>query len=97
MTHTFPTRRASDLVAFAVARLARHIDVGLEMHLDLDQPVAGAGLAPPALDVEAEPPGLVPARLAFGQPREPVADDREGACVSGGIADRKSTRLNSSH
>src|SRR3546814_11318821 len=33
-------------------------------------------------------PGLVPARLAFGQPREPVADDREGACVSGGIAAR---------
>src|SRR3546814_13035491 len=76
------------VVAFAVARLARHIDVGQEVHLDLDQPVAGAGLAPPALDVEAEPPGLVPARLAFGQPREPVADDRDGACVSGGSAAR---------
>jgi hypothetical protein len=51
------------VVAFAVAFLARHIDVGQEVHLDLDQAVAAAGFAPAALYVEAEPPGLVAARL----------------------------------
>ena len=42
------------VVAVAVADLAGHVDVGEEVHLDLDDAVAGAGLAAPALDVEAE-------------------------------------------
>ena len=64
------------------------VDVGEEVHLDLDQPVAGARLAPPALDVEAEPPGLVAAREAFGQAGEPVADVGEGAGVGRRVAAR---------
>jgi hypothetical protein len=46
------------VVALAAAFLARHVDVGQEVHLDLDQAIALAGFAAPALDVEAEPPGL---------------------------------------
>jgi hypothetical protein len=40
----------------ALAGLAGDIDVGQEVHLDLDDAIALAGLAAPALDVEAEPP-----------------------------------------
>src|SRR5439155_16143696 len=49
------------VVALAAALLARHVDVGQEMHLDLDLAVATADLAAPALDVEREPPRLVAA------------------------------------
>ena len=41
------------VVARALAHLARHVDVGQEVHLDLDRAVARAGLAAAALDVEA--------------------------------------------
>ena len=58
------------------------------MHLDLDEAVALARLAAAALDVEAEPAGLVAAGLAFGEAREPVADLGEGAGVGGGIGTR---------
>ena len=46
------------VVALALADVAGHVDVGQEVHLDLDHAVALAGLAAPALDVEAEAPGL---------------------------------------
>ena len=62
------------IVALAVADVAGDVDVGEEVHLDLDQAVARAGLAAAALDVEAEAAGLVAARLALGQAGEPVAD-----------------------
>ena len=82
------------IVALAVADVAGDVDVGQEVHLDLDQAVAGAGLAAAALDVEAEAAGLVAARLAFGQAGEPVADLGEGAGIGGrvgarGAADRR--------
>ena len=77
------------VVAFAVARLARHVDVGEEVHLDLDQAVALARLAPAALDVEAEAARLVAARLAFGQAGEPVADVGEGAGIGRGVRARR--------
>ncbi len=56
------------IVALAVADVAGDVDVGQEVHLDLDQAVALARLAAAALDVEAEPAGLVAARLASGRP-----------------------------
>ena len=43
------------VVARALAHLARHVDVGEEVHLDLDGAVARARLAAPALHVEREP------------------------------------------
>ena len=82
------------VVALAVADVAGDVDVGQEVHLDLDQAVALAGLAAAALDVEAEAAGLVAARLALGQAGEPVADLGEGAGVgrrvgARGAADRR--------
>src|SRR5206468_2688093 len=76
------------VVAGAVADVAGDVDVGQEVHLDLDQAVALARLAAAALDVEGEAAGLVAARLAFGQAGEPVADLGEGAGVGGGVGAR---------
>src|SRR5690606_5697872 len=82
------------VVALAVAFLAGDVDIGQEVHLDLDQSVALARLAAAALDVEAEAAGLVAARLRLGQAGEPVADLGEGAGVgrrvgARGAADRR--------
>ena len=43
------------VVPLALAHLAGHVDVRQEVHLDLQKPVPGAGLAPAPPDVEAEP------------------------------------------
>ena len=59
------------------------------MHLDLDHAVALAGLAAPALHIEAEPPGLVAARLGFRQAGEPVADRAEGAGIGRRVRARR--------
>jgi len=69
------------VVALAVTLLARHIDVGQEVHLDLDLAVALADLATAALDVEGEAPRLVAAGARLGRPREQVADLVEQADV----------------
>ena len=60
-------------VARAVTHLAGHVHVGQEVHLDLDDAVALTRLAPPALHVEAEAPGLVTAHLGLGKAREQIA------------------------
>ena len=65
------------VVAPPLADLARHVDVGEEVHLDLDEPVALARLAAPALHVEGEAPGAVAAHLRLGQLGEELADRRE--------------------
>ena len=62
------------VVALAVALLARHVDVGQEVHLDLDLAVAAADLAAAALDVEREAAGLVAARPRLLRLGEQVAD-----------------------
>jgi len=59
------------------------------VHLDLDDAVALAGFAAPALDVEREPPGLVAARLGLGKPREPVADRGEAAGIGRRVGARR--------
>ncbi len=77
------------IVALALADIAGDIDVGQEVHLDLQHAVALARLAAPALDVEAEPAGLVAARPAFRQFGEPVADRREQVGIGGGVGPRR--------
>jgi len=67
---------------------AGDVDVGQEVHLDLDDAVALAGLAAAALDVEREAPGLIAARLGFGEAGEPFADRRERAGIGRGIRAR---------
>ena len=62
------------VVARALARLARHVHVGQEVHLDLDLPVALARLAAAAADVEREASRLVAAHLRLGRERVELAD-----------------------
>ncbi len=76
------------VVALALAGGAGDVDVGQEVHLDLDDAVALAGLAAAALDVEGEAAGLVAARLGLGQAGEPFADWRERAGVGRGVGAR---------
>src|SRR4051812_11349178 len=64
-------------VALALAHLARDVDVRQELHLDLDDPVALAVLAAAALDVAADPPGLIAADACLGRPGEQLADRPE--------------------
>src|SRR5690606_2706721 len=61
------------------------VDVGQEVHLDLDRAVALARLAAAALDVEGEPSGLVAALARLRGPGEQVADVREDAGVGGRV------------
>ena len=73
------------VVARALAHLARHVDVGEEVHLDLDRAVARARLAAAALHVEREAPGLVAADLRLLRGREQRADLVEHAGVGGRV------------
>src|SRR4029078_9290829 len=50
------------VVALALADIAGHVDIGQEVHLDLDEAVTLAGLAASTLDVEAEAPRVVTTR-----------------------------------
>ena len=77
------------VVALAVALLAGHVDVGQEVHLDLDLAVALAGLAAAALDVEAEAAGLVAARSRLLGLGEELADVVEDAGVGGRVGARR--------
>ena len=77
------------VVARALADLAGHVDVGQEVHLDLEDAVAFAGLAAAALDVEAEAAGLVAAHARFARLAEEVAYRIEYARVRRGIRARR--------
>ena len=77
------------VVAAPVAHVARHVDVGQEVHLDLHQAVALAGLAAAALHVEGEAAGAVAAHLRLRQLGEQVADRREEPGVGGGVGARR--------
>ena len=76
------------VVALALADIALDVNVRQEMHLDLDDAVALAGFAAPALDVEAEAAGGIAARLGLGQFGKPVANGGEGAGIGGRIGAR---------
>ena len=72
-----------------MADLARHVDVRQEVHLDLLDAVALAGLAAAALDVEREAAGRVAVHARFRQLREEVADEVEELGVGGGVRARR--------
>ena len=55
------------VVALPLTGLARHVDVGQEVHLDLDLAVTLARLAAAAFDVEREPAWFVAAHLRVGR------------------------------
>src|SRR5215468_2681802 len=58
----------------AFALLANQLDVGQELHLDGDSPVALAHVAPPARNVEREMAGVVASRLGLARRGEGFAD-----------------------
>ncbi len=62
------------VVARPLALLTFDVDVREEVHLDLDEPVALAGLAPPALEVEREPARLVAPDLRLLRLGKDLAD-----------------------
>ena len=76
------------VVAAAVADVAGHVHVGQEVHLDLDQAVALAGLAAPAAHVEGEAPRAVAARARLGHAGEELAD----RCQQAGVGRRVGAR-----
>ena len=76
------------VIALALAGLAGDVDIRQEVHLDLDDAVALAGFAAPALDVEAEPARRITARFRFRQAGIPVPDRAEGAGIGGGVGAR---------
>ena len=77
------------VVALAVALLAGHVDVGQEVHLDLDLAVAAADLAAAALDVEREAARLVAARARLRRARVELADVVEHAGVGRRVRARR--------
>ena len=58
------------VVPLSAAHLTGHINVREEMHLDLQDAVAGTGLAPAALYIEAEAALLVASRLRIRRGRK---------------------------
>ena len=82
------------VVAGTVADLAGHVDVGQEVHLDLEGAVSLAGLAAPTFDVEGEAPWPVSADLRLGHGREDFTNvvpypGVGGGVGSGGAPDRR--------
>ena len=73
------------VVALALAHLAGDVDVWQEVHLDLQQAVAGAGLAPSAPDVEGEPARAVSPALGVLGGGEQLPDVVEQPGVGGGV------------
>src|SRR5690606_32703751 len=76
------------VVPGSVAHLAWDVHVGQEVHLDLDGAVTAARLAPTALDVERESPGLIPADLRLLGFGEEIANVVEDTGIRGGVAAR---------
>ncbi len=78
------------VVSFAPAHLARHVNVGKEMHCYLYYSVALTVFASSARDVERKPSALVSPFLRVGSSREKVAYHCEHARIGRGIAPRRS-------
>ena len=79
------------VVSPAPTRLAFHEDVGEEVHLDAAHALALAFLAAAALDVEAEPTGLVAADLRLVGHAEQLPDLVEDPGVGRGVRTRGPT------
>ena len=74
-----------------MADLTWHIDIRQEVHFDLQDTVAAAGLASAALHIKAESSLLVAARLGILRCRKQVADLIEQTCVRCRIGTRCSS------
>ena len=77
------------VIPLALAYVAGHIDVRKKVHFNLQNAVARAGLAPAALDVEAEPVLPVAARFGVGRGGKDLANQVEHAGIGGGVGARR--------
>src|SRR5262249_11544735 len=77
------------VVAPALADLAGYVDVGKEVHLDLHEPVALTGLAPPAFHIERESSGTVASHFGIGELGKELPDRREETGVRGRVRSRR--------
>ncbi len=77
------------VVAFAVADFARYVDVGQEVHFDLDDAVAFTVFAAPALDIKTKTAGAVTTQFGFGYAGKQLTDRREQPGIGGGIGTRR--------
>ena len=74
-----------------LADVTRHINVGQEMHLYADHPIALAGFAATALDVERIAARAIAACTAFRYAGEQVTNRSEQAGVCGRVRARRAT------
>src|SRR5256885_2833682 len=79
------------VVALALADFTRDINIGQEVHLDLDDAVALAVLATAALHVEAEAARLVATDARFRHLGEELTNVGKDACVRRRIGARRAT------
>ena len=77
------------LVAFAGADVAGDVNVGQKMHFHADNAIAFAGLAAPALDVEAEATGIVASGPGFTGGGKQFPNRGEQSGVGGRVAARR--------
>src|SRR5689334_9483372 len=73
------------VVSLALADIARNVDVGKEMHLDLDKSISFARFASAALHIEREATRAVAADFRFGHFREELANWSEQPRVRRGV------------
>jgi len=76
------------VVPLTLADLTGHVDIRQEMHLDLDQPIALAGLTATALDIETVATGLITPNAGLGQIGIKIPDETEQTCIGCRIRSR---------
>src|SRR5439155_9067445 len=77
------------VVTLAVTNITRHVDVGKKMHLDLDEPVALAGLAAPTFHVEGKTTRSITSFARVLGLRKNLTNRREESRVGRGIRSRR--------
>ena len=70
------------VITFAMTILARHLDVGQEIHLDSLISITAAGFATTTLDIERESARFVTTNLSLRQVYKQLTDIGEYTCIS---------------
>ena len=70
------------VVAFPGALVAWNVNVGQEMHFDLDYTISLARFAAASFDIKAEPTRLISTGSSFLRLREELSDGREETGIS---------------
>src|SRR5256885_378380 len=77
------------VVALAMADFAGHIDIGQEVHFDLDDTLTPTGFTAPAFDVEGEAPRLVTSNARLWHMGKEFADTCEGVGIGRRVGARR--------